>query len=231
MVNVSTAPIYRSYGGKPARWNFYFITKRAFDILVCLAILPLLLPVMAAICVLIRVDSLGSAIFLQERIGRRGRRFNIYKFRTMCFDYDDQEDRSFMQAYISGELEQSDIYGAGGLFKPANQKYYTRMGRILRRTSLDEILQIFNVLKGEMSLVGPRPNVPWEVEKYRLWHQSRLDALPGITGLAQVNGRSSITFDEMVRYDIRYVLNYSFALDLKILWLTATKMFSGHGAG
>ncbi len=231
MVNVSTAPIYRSYGGRPTRWNFHFISKRIFDLLVCLVVLPFAIPVMAILCVLIRLDSPGRAIFLQERIGRRGCTFRIYKFRTMRADHDVRNDREFMQAYIAGTLETVDGGAGRILYKPVNQQNYTRVGRILRRTSLDELPQIFNVLKGEMSLVGPRPNVPWEVEKYRLWHQSRLDALPGITGLAQINGRSSITFDEMVRYDIRYVLNYSFLLDLKILWLTATNLHSGHGAG
>jgi lipopolysaccharide/colanic/teichoic acid biosynthesis glycosyltransferase len=230
MVNVSTAPIYRSYGGKPSQWNFYFIVKRIFDVLVCVVALPFVLPLMAVICVLIRFDSPGRAIFLQERIGRRGCNFSIYKFRTMRVDHDVREDREFMQAYIVGALP-GEKQGSGELYKPSNQADYTRVGRILRRTSLDEIPQILNVLKGEMSLVGPRPHVPWEVEKYRLWHQSRLDALPGITGLAQVNGRSSITFDEMVRFDIRYVLNYSFALDLKILWQTAVSIFAGRGAG
>jgi len=226
-----TAPIYQSYGGRTARWNWHFIAKRVFDVSVCLVLFPVLLPLMGLIALLIRIDSPGGAIFTQERIGRRGNRFKIYKFRTIVSDFDDAANRKFMQAYVTGKIEPNENGQVKQLFKPPAEKFYTRVGKILRKLSLDELPQILNVLKGEMSVVGPRPNVPWEVEKYQLWHTSRLDVLPGITGLAQVNGRSALPFDQIVRYDIYYVMKYSFWLDLKIIWKTVGNVFFGHGAG
>jgi lipopolysaccharide/colanic/teichoic acid biosynthesis glycosyltransferase len=113
---------------------------------------------------------------------------------------------------------------------PFQERQLTRVGRILRKTSLDELPQLFNVIKGDMSLVGPRPNVPWEVEEYRDWHRERLGVLPGITGLAQISGRSGITFDDIVRYDIDYIENQNFVMDLRILWLTVTSVMTGNGA-
>ena len=133
-----------------------------------------------------------------------------------------------MQAYISGQLdedtENKDVY------KPNNHSKITKFGKILRVTSLDELPQIFNILKGDMSMVGPRPNVAWEVEKYSDWHKGRLKVLPGITGLAQVRGRSSLTFDDLVQHDIEYIENLSFKQDLYILWLTALMVLRGVGA-
>jgi lipopolysaccharide/colanic/teichoic acid biosynthesis glycosyltransferase len=230
MTRINTTPIYQSYGGQPSRWNWHFIGKRAFDMTACIIFLPLLLPVMALIALIIMLDSPGNPIFVQERIGRRGRRFKIYKFRTMKPGIDTKYHRQYMQAYIAGELQSESSRHARPVFKPLTEQDYTRVGYLLRKYSLDELLQVFNVLKGEMSLVGPRPNVPWEVEKYNLWHTSRLDVLPGITGLAQVNGRSTLTFDEIVRNDLRYVMKHSFILDFKILWLTLRGLLSGHGA-
>jgi lipopolysaccharide/colanic/teichoic acid biosynthesis glycosyltransferase len=240
MDGIKTTPIYRSprsktnqlyssYRGMPARWNMYFIIKRGIDLAVCILLLPFVLPAMMLISIIIMLDSPGNPIFVQERIGRRGRLFKIFKFRTMAANRDDQNDRAFMQTYIAGAVDNKASTGSEQVFKPNNQKDYTRVGRILRYTSLDEIPQLYNVLKGEMSLIGPRPNVLWEVEKYKLWHQSRLDVLPGITGLAQVKGRSSLTFNEIVRNDIYYVMNYSFLLDLKILWETFAVVFKGFG--
>ncbi|MFM8323004.1 MAG: sugar transferase [Chloroflexota bacterium] len=232
-INSRTAPVYRSYRGRPSAWNSYFIVKRSIDVLVCLALIPLLAPLMGLIAVAIRIDSHGRALFTQERIGRRGSIFKIYKFRTMVEGFDDPLHRQFMQAYVAGEKlpQAADPDSGAPLFKPPAEQAYTRVGRVLRRLSIDELPQLINVLKGEMSLVGPRPNVPWEVEKYQLWHAARLDALPGITGLAQVNGRSALRFDEIARFDIYYVMRYSFWLDLKILFRTVGNVFSGHGAG
>lgn len=202
------------------------------DLILSILLLALLFPAMFCIALLIRLDSPGSPIFLQERIGRRGRRFKIVKFRTMTYNHDDRNDRAFMQAFVAcGETPSGIIDNFQKINKPNNQSEYTRIGRILRRTSLDELPQIVNVLKGEMSLVGPRPNVPWEVEKYKLWHQARLDVLPGITGLAQVEGRSALSFNEIARNDINYVLNYNVLLDVKILYKTVVKSLTGHGAG
>lgn len=231
MPRIITTPIYRSYGGQPIRWNWHFIGKRVFDLAACLFALPFLLPLIAVIALVIVLDSPGNPFFVQERIGRRGRRFKIYKFRTMKYDFDDRHHRQYMQAYIAGEIQSENSKHPEHIFKPISAQDYTRVGYLLRKLSLDEILQIFNIIKGDMSLIGPRPNVPWEVEKYNLWHTSRLDVLPGITGLAQINGRSTLTFNEIVRYDMRYVMDHSFILDFRILWQTFRSLLTGHGAG
>jgi lipopolysaccharide/colanic/teichoic acid biosynthesis glycosyltransferase len=145
---------------------------------------------------------------------------------------DDQGDRAFMKAFVaSGDSDHCSAKNQKQINKPDNQNDCTRVGRILRRTSLDELPQLVNILRGEMSLVGPRPNVPWEVEMYQLWHQARLDVLPGITGLAQVEGRSMLSFNEIARNDINYVMNYSTLLDIKILWKTVFNSLKGRGAG
>lgn len=187
----------------------------------------------ATIALIIVLDSPGSAFFVQERVGKNGRLFRLYKFRTMRIDHDGRHSRAFMQAYVAGQLPDNfeDIEGQDVGFKPIKRKDITRVGRFLRKTSLDELPQIINVLKGDMSLVGPRPNVPWEVEAYHDWHYERLNVLPGITGLAQVHGRSNITFDEIVHHDIDYVKNLSLKMDLYILWRTFQFVLTTEGAG
>jgi lipopolysaccharide/colanic/teichoic acid biosynthesis glycosyltransferase len=213
------------------RRRLYSMMKRVLDLFLCLALLPLALVIIPIIGLAIYVDSRGSVFFVQERVGMNGRRFRMYKFRTMKHDFDDHAGREFMKAYVNGQTH--DHLSEGSVvFKPIhNQAQITRVGRILRQTSLDELPQIFNVMRGEMSLVGPRPNVPWEVEAYQEWHRERLAVRPGITGLAQVRGRSSISFDRIVRYDIEYIRSKSILLDIQILWWTLTSVFSGRGAG
>ncbi len=208
----------------------YRLVKRVFDMTICLVFLPLVIAVMVIISIMISLDSPGPVFFVQERIGRGERRFNIYKFRTMSCDYDDRSSREFMKAFVVGQINQDDGDDQV-VYKPKHKDHITRIGRILRRTSLDELPQILNVLRGEMSLVGPRPNVPWEVEVYRGWHNERLEVLPGITGLAQVRGRSNITFDSIVQYDIEYIEKRSLKLDFQILWWTALSLLAGKGAG
>ena len=208
----------------------YRFAKRVFDVTVCLAILPLALVAMAIISIAIFLDSAGPVFFIQERVGCGERRFRIYKFRTMRSDYDDRSSHEFMKAFIAGQINGNNGNGEA-VYKPKHQAQITRAGRILRRTSLDELPQIFNVLRGEMSLVGPRPNVPWEVEVYRGWHNERLEVIPGITGLAQVRGRSGISFDSIVEYDIEYIERQSLKLDFQILWWTALSVIQGRGAG
>lgn len=212
------------------RQKGYLRAKRLFDIVVCVLFLPIALCIMGAIALLIKFDSPGPVIFVQERVGKGGRRYKMYKFRSMVYGHNDRADRAFMKSYISGESV-SNTEGTAPSFKPNHRASITRVGNILRKTSLDEAPQLFNVLKGDMSLVGPRPNVPWEVDEYRWWHTERMEVLPGMTGLAQVRGRSGLHFDTLVRYDIEYVRKRSFKLDLKILWWTVLTVISGQGAG
>lgn len=207
--------------------RYYLFGKRIFDLVICISSLFILFPFMAMISIVIVLNSPGSPIFIQERVGKNGKRFCMYKFRTMRHDYNSEDDRAFMQAYIAGRMD--DIGIEENLYKPNNKSKITWFGRILRVTSLDELPQVINILKGEMSLIGPRPNIPWEVEEYLDWHHERLRILPGITGLAQVRGRSSLTFDDLVRNDIEYINNMSFKLDLQILWLTVM-VLRGTGA-
>ena len=206
----------------------YQMAKRLMDVALCLLALPLVLPLMAICALAIHLDSSGPVLFVQERIGKGGRRFRIYKFRTMQHNVDDNYHRVFMKAFVNGGI--GDDENGVAIYKPIQASQVTRMGRILRKFSLDELPQLFNVLRGKMSLVGPRPNVLWEFEEYKGWHQERLEVLPGITGLAQVRGRSGITFDSIVKYDIEYIKRQSLALDLKILWWTLSSVFLGRGA-
>jgi len=227
----------------------YQIAKRVLDLVLCLLILPVAIPLMAICALAICIDSRGPALFIQERVGKGGRHFRMYKFRTMRHNLDDTGHRTFMKAFVNGRIggegdsnkghrvhKKAPVNvtfgtnGNGKIYKPIQASQITRVGRILRKTSLDELPQILNVLRGEMRLVGPRPNVPWEVEEYRPWHHERLEVLPGITGLAQVRGRSGISFDRIVQYDIEYVEKQSLAFDLKILWWTVSSVFCGLGA-
>ena len=207
----------------------YRLVKRFADLTLCILLLPVVAPLMLLIAAAIIVDSPGPPIFVQNRTGRRGRLFKMYKFRSMESHYDDQADRAFMQAYISGSVASSEM-PTRPVYKPQNVQHVSRVGRFLRKTSLDELPQIINVLRGEMSLVGPRPNVPWEADVYQWWHEERLSVLPGITGMAQIRGRSTLTFNIIVRNDIYYVRNRSLALDVKILWWTVLAVLSGRGA-
>ncbi len=206
---------------------YYQTTKRIVETLLCLAAIPFLLPIGLIIALAIRLDSPGPVFFVQERVGKGGRLFKMIKFRTMHYKIDDSSHRLFMQQYVSGQISAN---GSQKVFKPFRAEQVTRVGRLLRKTSLDELPQLINVLKGEMSLVGPRPNVRWEVEAYHGWHIERLEVLPGITGLAQVRGRSGITFDQIVRYDVEYIEQQSLKLDLLILWWTFASVLFGNGA-
>ena len=201
--------------------------KRMMDVCLCLLTLPFALMVGLLAAVAIRLESPGPVLFVHERIGRDGQPFKMYKFRTMHHNINRAAHREFMQAFVRGSSEK---LAGKSVFKPFENKQLTRTGAILRKTSLDELPQIINILRGEMSLVGPRPNVTWEVEAYKSWHMERLKALPGITGLAQVRGRSGIAFDEIVRHDIEYIERQSIWLDLRILWMTVASVLLGQGA-
>ena len=215
-------------------------TKRLIDVLGSLSLLLLLSPIVAIIAAAIKLTSRGPVHFRQKRIGEHGTPFTFLKFRTMYVNNDASEHKAYVQQLIAGHAVKHPTDGDGngngngngeGIFKLTNDPRITPVGRFLRRTSLDELPQLFNVLRGEMSLVGPRPPLPYEVEAYATWHRRRLlEAKPGITGLWQVLGRSRVGFDEMVRLDLRYARNSSPWLDLKILLQTPGAVFGGHGA-
>jgi lipopolysaccharide/colanic/teichoic acid biosynthesis glycosyltransferase len=192
--------------------------KRVFDLTLCIVFLPVLLLVLAVCAVAIWIDNPGLVVFVQPRTGRGGRRFNMYKFRTMVTNAEEMKQQL---AHLN-ELAPPD-------FKITDDPRVTRVGRFLRKTSLDELPQVFNVLKGEMSLVGPRPT-SFDVNTYSLWHTERLEVLPGITGLWQVSGRSDLDFDERLRLDIEYIERQSLWLDIQILFRTVKAVFSQRGA-
>jgi lipopolysaccharide/colanic/teichoic acid biosynthesis glycosyltransferase len=204
------------------------LLKRAVDIAGSSLALLICSPVFLVIAIAIKCTSKGPVFFSQHRVGRFGKEFCFYKFRTMSANNDPRIHHEYVAKLIAGG---ADATQTNGLYKLANDPRVTRIGRFLRRTSLDELPQFFNVLMNDMSLVGPRPPVPYEYERYRIWHKRRVWELkPGITGLWQVEGRSRTTFDEMVRLDIRYSETQSFWTDLKIMWQTPSAMFLGRGA-
>jgi lipopolysaccharide/colanic/teichoic acid biosynthesis glycosyltransferase len=209
------------------------VVKRILDVVLATLILAIAWPFLLLLAVIVRLDSEGPALFVQKRIGKNGRPFEIYKFRTMAHNLDRRSHIRYMQAYIKGNVSSPECSQDGNtsrVYKPFHAAQVTRIGRFLRKTSLDELPQLFNVLKGDMSLVGPRPNVPYEVDAYSEWHMERLSVLPGITGLAQINGRSALDFDTIARHDIEYARRLCIGLDLKILLETVTSVLKGKGA-
>lgn len=213
-------------------FSLYEILKRLLDVLVSSMLLILFSPVLLIVAVAIKLDSPGPAIFVQRRVGKNGRIFDFYKFRSMRVNSDnDREHRRFAEAYINGEsLENLMQDQDKPVFKPKNGNNVTRVGKFLRATSLDELPQLFNVLKGDMTLVGPRPSIYYEVDLYRDWHRRRLAVTPGITGYAQINGRSSLRFDEIVNLDIEYIEHRSLWQDIKILLMTIPVVLSTRSA-
>jgi lipopolysaccharide/colanic/teichoic acid biosynthesis glycosyltransferase len=201
--------------------------KRMVDILLSSLALVIFLPVFLLVSVAVKLTSKGPVLFRQERVGQRGKRFTFLKFRSMHTRNQSTIHEQYVRKLISGNLGVPQ----NGVFKIQNDPRVTPVGRVLRKTSLDELPQLWNVLKGEMSLVGPRPPLPYEVEVYDLWHRRRvLEAKPGITGLWQVTGRSRTCFDDMVRLDLHYTQSSSLWLDLKILLQTPRAVLAGDGA-
>jgi exopolysaccharide biosynthesis polyprenyl glycosylphosphotransferase len=198
-------------------WNL--LVKRVFDLVFSLVGGILALPLSLLIAIVIKLDSPGPVFFKQTRIGRNGEPFQCYKFRSMV------DGASTMRQEL-GELNEA----SGPLFKVRNDPRRTRVGRSIRRFSLDELPQIINVMRGEMSWIGPRPNLPDEVEQYQEWHKKRLTVSPGITGMWQVSGRSDLTFDEMVLLDIYYVENWNLAMDMGILLRSIPAIVRARGA-
>jgi exopolysaccharide biosynthesis polyprenyl glycosylphosphotransferase len=203
----------------PALNDYQRLVKRMFDLTVGALFLVVSIPFMAITAFLIKRDSRGPAVYKQERVGENGRVFWMYKFRTMVEDAD---------ARLKEVIRLTED---GGLdFKRPDDPRVTRLGRFLRRTSLDELPQLFNVLKGEMSLVGPRPELPWLVDRYELWQHKRFAVPQGMTGWWQVNGRSSRHMHLSTEDDLYYIQNYSLLLDLLILWKTVGAVLKRHGA-
>ena len=212
--------------------QFGCLLKRSLDIVGSMIGILLFSPLMLTIGILIKATSPGPVIFKQSRLGKRGVLFVFYKFRSMSLNVDDRIHREYVTSLIKGHhaaINQGDT--AKPLYKIKSDPRVTRVGRVIRKTSMDELPQLFNVLMGEMSLVGPRPPIPYEAEKYEPWHLRRiLEIKPGITGLWQVEGRSKTSFDDMVRLDLRYIRNCSLILDLKILIKTVMVVLRCDGA-
>jgi exopolysaccharide biosynthesis polyprenyl glycosylphosphotransferase len=205
------------------------VIKRLSDLVIATTVLIMVSPLWLLIVLLIRIDSKGAALFRQERVGMDGRVFLCYKFRTMRQNADENLHREIYKQNIKGKIAPDNSNGA--LYgKVPNDPRITRVGRFLRRSSLDELPQLLNVLIGDMSVVGARPPIPYEVEEYAAWHRRRLDMKPGITGLWQVSGRNRLTFDEMVKLDLYYIENWSLLFDLKIILLTLPAILRGDGA-
>jgi lipopolysaccharide/colanic/teichoic acid biosynthesis glycosyltransferase len=224
------------------------VVKSALDYVLSAAFLLLSSPLFLILAAMIKLTSQGPVFFVQRRVGQGGRVFPFLKFRTMKHGSDDSVHREFSREFIRG-ADSTDGNGNGhdkshgnghgnGHGTDAEQKVYkltrdprvTAVGQLLRRTSLDELPQLFNVLRGDMSLVGPRPPVVYELEHYQDWHKQRLEVKPGLTGLWQVSGRSSVPFDEMVLLDLYYIKNRSMAMDFRIMAKTLPVMFTGNGA-
>lgn len=204
---------------EPVLTPYQRLMKRVFDIIVTLVILVVALPVMAVIALLIRMDSPGPIIFKQTRIGERGRPFTMYKFRSMVKDAEWKQE----------EVLRYDAHG-NIIHKNPEDPRVTQIGRVLRQTSLDELPQLFNILRGDMSLVGPRPEMPFLVDRYEEWQRKRFEVPQGLTGWWQINGRANKPMHLSTDYDLFYVRNYSIWLDLQILWRTIWIVLSKRGA-
>lgn len=206
----------------------YLRAKRVLDVIFTLLVLPLLGVVMAIIALLIRLDSVGPVFFRQKRVGQNGVVFEMLKFRSMYINTDDSTHRQAIEQYMNGKAL-NDAAENDMMFKLNDDPRVTRVGRIIRKMSLDELPQFFNVLQGNMTLVGPRPPLPYEVEFYNACHMSRLCGKPGLTGPWQVYGRSRVPFGDMVEMDIAYLQQQSIWLDLKLIFLTVPVMILGRG--
>jgi lipopolysaccharide/colanic/teichoic acid biosynthesis glycosyltransferase len=200
------------------------VFKRAIDLMICPLLLALLVPVLLVAIVAIKLSSRGPALFTQVRVGLGGRRFRLYKLRTMTGD--PETDRDWLQDLVLGRAESTR-----GVFKPPSRDRITRVGWLLRRFSLDEAPQLWNVLKGDMSMVGPRPALVEEVDVYDERAKQRLRVKPGLTGLSQINGRSELSFDRIVDLDLEYADQWSPSLELSILARTPVVVLTARGAG
>jgi lipopolysaccharide/colanic/teichoic acid biosynthesis glycosyltransferase len=203
--------------------------RRLFDVVVASALILLLSPILIGVALAVRLDSRGPAFFRQRRVGFEEREFTLFKFRSMRVDADPRGHKEYVTALIKGSDSEAE-HGGENLYKLAVDNRITRVGRWIRRWSLDELPQLFNVVKGDMTLVGPRPAIPYEVAEYPGWYRERFSVKPGLTGYWQVSGRSERTYEEMVRLDIEYAKRRSLGLDLSILAKTPWVVLSRKGA-
>jgi lipopolysaccharide/colanic/teichoic acid biosynthesis glycosyltransferase len=230
---VVDAKLYPEVSEKASSERFPRTIKRVLDIVGGAILLGIHSPVLACVALAIKLTSKGPVIYRQERLGQFGKSFQCLKFRTMYVDNDPKIHRDYVEGFIAGKLAVENGSAEAGtmVYKIKADPRVTPVGRFLRRMSLDEFPQFWNVLRGEMSLVGPRPPLPYEFQAYHFWHRRRvLDVKPGVTGLWQVTGRSRTSFDDMVRMDLRYCQRWSLWLDLKILLATPLAVFKGNGA-
>jgi exopolysaccharide biosynthesis polyprenyl glycosylphosphotransferase len=228
----SNPTLYPDLARRDNAKKFSCAIKRIMDIVGSALALLLFAPLFLAIAIAIKLTSTGPVFFRQKRVGQYGAQFVFLKFRSMYVNNDSGVHKEYVQQLIAGSAERHPANGNGnGVYKLTQDPRITGVGAFLRRTSLDELPQFMNVLNGEMSLVGPRPAIAYEVEAYDIWHRRRvLEAKPGITGLWQVNGRSRVKFDDMVRLDLRYAKTWSPWMDLKILLRTPAAVVFGDGA-
>jgi len=230
---VADVKLYPELSRKTSRKRLPMAIKRGIDVLGSGLLLALIAPILGAIALAVKLTSKGPVIFQQERLGQFGKRFKCLKFRTMYTDNNHQIHRDYVQSFIAGKQAGNGKKNEDepAVYKIQNDPRVTAVGKFLRKTSLDEFPQFWNVLRGEMSLVGPRPPLPYEFEMYDYWHRRRiLEVRPGVTGLWQVSGRSRTCFDDMVRLDLRYSQGWSLWLDVKILLATPRAIFTGDGA-
>ena len=228
----SNPTLYPDLARRDSAKKLFCVIKRIMDVAGSALALLLFSPVLLAIAVAIKLTSKGPVFFRQKRVGQYGQQFVFLKFRSMKVNNDASAHKAYVKQLIAGNAQSHPGNGNGnGVYKLTKDSRITGIGGFLRRTSLDELPQFINVLKGEMSLVGPRPAIAYEVEAYDIWHRRRvLEAKPGITGLWQVNGRSRVKFDDMVRLDLRYAKTWSPWMDLKILLRTPVAVVFGDGA-
>ncbi len=215
----------------PGKSKYYLLrTKQLMDLVGSALLLIVLAPLLLIIALAIKMSSKGPILYRQQRVGQYGQGFTFLKFRSMHTDNDNSVHKEYVTKLISGKASEHKLFNVNGdsVYKLTNDTRVTRIGRFLRKTSLDELPQLVNVLKGDMSLVGPRPAIPYELAAYQTWHRRRvLEVKPGITGLWQVNGRNRIKFDEMVRLDLQYAKLWSPWLDVKILIRTPRAVLRG----
>jgi lipopolysaccharide/colanic/teichoic acid biosynthesis glycosyltransferase len=226
----SHPPLYPDLTRRDKSKRVFSLIKRMMDITGSVLGILLASPVFLSIALAIKLTSKGPILFRQTRVGQYGKPFVFLKFRSMYVNNDPSIHKKYVEQLIRGNTDEKPASGAG-IYKLTNDPRITPAGRFLRRTSLDELPQLYHVLVGDMSLVGPRPPLPYEVKAYEIWHRRRvLEAKPGITGLWQVNGRSRVKFDDMVRLDVRYARTLSLWLDIGILLRTPRAVLLGDGA-